>query len=89
MDYYLYVIRSDSSGKIYIGQTSNLKIRLRRHNQELPSKEKSYTAKNKGPWRLVYKERFSTRKEVIKREKQLKTSRGRAYLKKKINYKSQ
>ncbi|MBX3178125.1 MAG: GIY-YIG nuclease family protein [Candidatus Hydrogenedentes bacterium] len=30
--YYVYVLRSESTGKIYIGQTSHLEKRLAQHN---------------------------------------------------------
>ncbi|MDD3532027.1 MAG: GIY-YIG nuclease family protein [Candidatus Shapirobacteria bacterium] len=82
--YYAYVIKSQFSGKIYIGQTNNLKKRLKRHNKIISSKKTSYTYKNKGPWALVYKEKFPNRKDAIRREKQLKTAQGRKFIKKLI-----
>lgn len=80
----VYVIKSVSSGKIYIGQTKDLEIRLKRHNKELPVKTKSYTFKNSGPWELVYKEEYETREEALKREKSLKNHKGRDWLKEKL-----
>ncbi len=82
--YCVYVLRSQITGKIYIGHTSNFDKRLKRHNQELPSKLTSYTRKNKGPWKLVYKEEYRIRKEAMKREKELKSYKGREYIKKQI-----
>jgi len=79
--YYVYVIKSQSSGKIYIGQTSDLEKRLKRHNKIINIKKTSYTYKNKGPWILVYKEIFSERKDATKREKQLKSAQGRKFIK--------
>ncbi|MGI6278559.1 MAG: GIY-YIG nuclease family protein [Patescibacteria group bacterium] len=79
--YYAYVIKSQFSGKIYIGQTGNLEKRLQRHNKIINNKKTSYTYKNKGPWVLIYKEMFPGRKEAIKREKQLKTAQGRKFIK--------
>jgi putative endonuclease len=79
--FYTYVLQSKSTGKIYIGYTSNLERRLKRHNQELPTKNKSYTKLNKGPWEVVYKEEFKTKEEAIKRERQLKTAKGRKFIK--------
>lgn len=80
----VYVLRSESTGRIYIGHTKDYEKRTKRHNQELPLNKKSYTYKNKGPWLLVYKEEFKTRVEAKKREKQLKSYRGREYIKKVI-----
>lgn len=76
----VYVIQSESTGKIYIGQTANWGKRLKIHNQELPYNPKGYTAKNKGPWKLTYKETFETREEAIKREKYFKSHIGRDYI---------
>ncbi len=64
-----------------MGQTSNLDLRLKRHNGELRGKINSFTHKNLGPWMVVYKEEFSTRKEAIKREKELKSFKGREFIK--------
>jgi len=81
MLYYAYVVKSDSTNKIYIGQTENIEERLKRHNNLLPHKIKSYTSKNKGPWKLIHKEEFQTRKEAMVSEKQLKTAKGREFIK--------
>lgn len=75
----VYVINNDS-GKIYIGQTSNLDKRLLRHNGVLRSNTRSYTRINKGSWRVVYQEKYNTRQEAIKREKFLKSHVGRDWL---------
>ena len=75
-----YVIKSVSTDKIYIGQAEDFEKRLKRHNKELSYNKKSYTAKNKGPWKLVYKEVFKTRTEALKREKYLKSHVGRDYI---------
>lgn len=77
---FVYVIKSLTTGKIYIGQTKDLDKRLSRHNGELISKAGSYTKLNKGPWVTVYKEEFTTRTEAIEREKELKSYRGREFI---------
>jgi len=85
MNFYVYVIKSENSGKIYIGQTSNLENRITRHNKILSTKIRSYTSRNKGPWKIVYTEVFSTREDARKREKKLKSARGRKFIKEVIN----
>jgi len=40
-----------------------------------------YTYKQKGPWQLIHKEKYSTRGEAMKREKFLKSGRGREWIK--------
>lgn len=77
--YFLYVLKNKTSGKIYIGQTENLEKRLNQHNNRGFHKN-SYTKINKGLWEIVYKETYKTRQEVYKREKELKSSRGRNFI---------
>ena len=86
--YYVYVVRSESTGKIYVGQTNNIEKRLQRHNKILKVKKTNYTYKNKGPWALVYEEKLFDRKTALKREKQLKSARGREFIKSKISARS-
>jgi putative endonuclease len=82
MLYNVYVIQSKSSGKIYIGQTSNLKKRLDKHNKLLKIKRTSFTYRNKGPWKVVFQEGYETREEAVKREIYLKSHTGRDWLRK-------
>jgi len=79
----VYVLRNEHSSKIYIGQTNNFEKRIKQHNDENFDR-RSYTSLNRGIWVLVYKEQFLTRREAIVREKQLKSSRGRVFIKTKI-----
>jgi putative endonuclease len=84
MIFSVYVIKSQLTCKIYIGQTNNLHKRIIQHND--PNCHLSlYTKYNKGPWKLVYNESFSSRKEAMIRERQLKSSRGRSFIKQQIN----
>jgi putative endonuclease len=78
--YKVYVIKSQSKGTYYVGQTEDLERRMKEHNEGLLGR---YT-KQKGPWILVYTESYSTRSEAMKREKYLKTGVGREFLKGKI-----
>ncbi|ROL62309.1 GIY-YIG nuclease family protein [Bacteroidetes/Chlorobi group bacterium ChocPot_Mid] len=73
--YYVYIIQSETTGKYYIGQTNNLLDRLTRHN----SKQSKFT-KNRGPWKLVYSEEYSTRNEALNRETQIKKMKSRKYI---------
>ncbi len=75
-EFYVYALFSSKFNKIYIGQTNNLKKRLYEHNNGLLS---TYTKKFK-PWEIIYSEVFSTRSEAIKREKQLKSQKGREFI---------
>ena len=83
MTYTVYVITNENN-KIYIGQTNDLEKRLLRHNDILPNKNSSYTHRMNGKWELVYQEEFRTRTEAIQREKQLKSYKGRLFIKNQI-----
>ena len=79
--FYVYAIYNKERNKIYIGQTADIEKRLKRHNSELKSKLSSFTSKNAGDWELIYSEEVDTRENAMKREKQLKTSKGRLFIK--------
>lgn len=83
--FFIYAIYNKERDKIYIGHTSNLEERLKRHNGLLKNKAKSFTSKNSGFWRLIYKESFDTRKEAMIREKELKSFKGREFIRKLTN----
>jgi putative endonuclease len=75
--FWAYALYSKSADKIYIGQTSDLERRLSEHNGA--TDHLSWTNKYK-PWVLIYSESYDSRKSAMQREKQLKSSRGRAFL---------
>lgn len=72
----VYVLYSEKYNKIYIGYTSNIEQRLLSHNE---LETKGFTLRYR-PWKLIYSEVFSGKSEAMKREKQLKTARGRAFI---------
>ena len=78
--FYTYVLYSKKFDKIYVGYTSDLEDRFKSHN-ELSTK--GYTLKFR-PWEIAFFETFETKSAAIQREKQLKSSRGRAYIRAKI-----
>ncbi len=82
--FFVYAIYNKERNKIYIGQTKDMSSRLARHNKELPSKKSSYTSKQSGVWEIIYTEEFNTRLEALQREKQLKSYRGRIFVRSKI-----
>ena len=82
-----YALYNEARDKIYIGHTADLDIRLKRHNKQLPTNSKSFTSKNDGEWILVHKEEFASRQEAMIREKQLKSAKGREFIRNKINNK--
>ena len=77
----VYVLYSPTFHKIYIGYTSDLNQRFKSHN-ELASKR--WTIKFR-PWEIVYPETLDTKQGAMKREKELKTAKGRQWIWQLIN----
>ena len=74
--YVVYVLRSLVNKRLYIGQTNNIDRRLLEHNEG----HSHYTRLTK-PFELVYREEFSTRSDAVNRELELKSGKGREWLK--------
>jgi len=81
--FWVYILRSQTTGKYYTGYTSNLKDRLSRHNRGLSKT----TRRLKGPWEIVYTECFETKTEALKREIQIKRWKDRKLIEKLIDSK--
>jgi putative endonuclease len=81
MPYTVYVLRSQSTGKLYTGQTEDITRRLNEH--QTGTGPVRYT-KGHGPWELIYSEEYENRSEAMKREKYLKTGVGRDFLRNKL-----
>jgi putative endonuclease len=62
-----YILKSNSTGKLYIGQTNNLSERLSLHNSN-----QVLSTKNKGPWELIFYKEFPDRSNAMKLETKLK-----------------
>ena len=77
--YYVYILQSVKTGKLYVGHTDNLSRRIEEHNTSRGGK---YTRKN-GPWKLVHSEKHPDRYSAAKRELYLKNTRG-SYEKRKL-----
>ena len=67
MAYYVYIIQSLADHSYYKGYTEFPLQRLLQHN----NKASQYTS-GKIPWKLVYVEQMSSKKEALIREKNLK-----------------
>ena len=79
MIYYVYMLLSKSVKPItYIGYTNNLKKRISLHNS---GKGAKFTRGRK--WKLIYKEKFNSKRKAISREYYIKNNR---VLRNKIKY---
>ena len=68
MTYFVYILESQQDGSFYIGYTSDLTKRIVYHN----SGRSTYTRK-KQPWKLIYFEKFTEKRDAIIRERQIKS----------------
>lgn len=76
MNYVVYALYSKQFDKIYIGYTSNLEQRFLSHNE---LGKKGWTIRFR-PWQIIHTEEFDTKKAAMEREKELKSSRGRYFI---------
>ena len=74
--YTVYALYSPGYDKIYIGYTSNLEQRMLSHNK---LGKKGWTKRYR-PWEIIFTEGFEDKAEAMKREKQLKSAKGRDYV---------
>ena len=70
--YYVYILKSLKTNKLYIGHTDDLIRRLEEHNTGRGGR---YTRQN-GPWKLVYSGSHPDRTSAVRRERFLKSTRG-------------
>ncbi len=77
MDYVVYILYSEKFNKTYVGVTSNLIARFRSHNL---LGTKGWTIRYR-PWKVIYIEFFETKAQALKKEKELKTGKGREWIK--------
>ena len=77
--FYVYVLFSEKDGNFYVGYTANLKNRVLKHNSgEVQS------TKWRRPLLLVYYEASINKSDALHREKYLKTSYGKRYIKNRL-----
>jgi putative endonuclease len=74
--YFVYVLYSKAFDRIYIGSSSNVIARLDSHNDP---RNKGYTARFR-PWCVFHQEKFESKHDALIREKQLKTAKGRGFI---------
>ena len=72
--YYVYVLLCNDN-KFYIGFTSDLTKRIQRHKIG-----KVFSTKPRRPVELIFYEAYKNKYDALRREKYLKTSKGRTTL---------
>lgn len=72
MFYYVYILQSIKSRKLYIGYTTDLRKRFDKHN-----KRENLSTKPFAPYVLIFYEAFLSRIDAKNREEYLKSGYGR------------
>ncbi len=77
--FYVYVLKSVKDERFYTGFTEDLKKRIEGHN-------KGYEpgTKHRMPFELAYYEACKSKYDALRREKYLKTTYGKRYLKSRL-----
>jgi putative endonuclease len=73
--FYVYILYNNEKNFIYTGYSENLKQRIKEHNSGKSKSTKHYT-----PLRLIFYEAYPTRSDAKRREKYLKSNKGRTTL---------
>lgn len=78
--HYVYVLKN-KDGKLYTGYTADLRRRVKEHNNGESISTKAYI-----PWKLEYYEACESKTDALLREKYLKSSWGKRYLKNRLRH---
>lgn len=79
--FYIYILLSLKDNNFYTGYTSDLKQRLSDHNTGIVD-----STKYRRPLKLVYFEGCRNKKDALHREKYLKTTYGKRYIRNRIKF---
>lgn len=74
--HYVYILCSKKDNGLYIGQTTDLKLRVEQHNRG-----SVISTKNRRPLKLIHYESFLIKMDALAREEYLKSGYGREQLK--------
>jgi putative endonuclease len=77
--YYVYVLRSKNDGNFYVGHTSDLSKRMEQHSKGVVE-----STRNRRPLELIYYEACAKQQDALRREKYLKTTYGRRYIRNRL-----
>lgn len=81
MFYLVYVLQSQKDRNFYIGFTTNIKNRVKDHNNG-----RNISTRNRKPLKLIYFEGYLNKKDALGREKFLKSGSEMMYLKNQLKY---
>ena len=73
--FYVYVLKRKKKDFVYVGLTNNLRKRFGEHNHKEELSTKHYA-----PFDLIFYEAYSKKTDAQRREKYLKTTKGKTTL---------
>lgn len=80
--YFVYVLLSEKDGRFYTGYTEDVERRVKDHNNG-----RVFSTKYRRPFSLIYYEVSFNLDDALKREKYLKSTYGKRYIKNRVkNY---
>ncbi|OGB74078.1 hypothetical protein A2V68_02515 [candidate division Kazan bacterium RBG_13_50_9] len=74
--YYVYILRSKIDGNLYVGFSEELKQRISDHNTG-----KNLSTQARKPLDLIFYEAFTDKFDALRRERYLKTNKGKTTIK--------
>ena len=77
--HYVYVLRSIRDGRFYTGYAIDLERRIAQHNAG-----NVFSTKHRRPFELMYYEACRYKEDALRRERYLKTTYGKRYIKNRI-----
>jgi predicted GIY-YIG superfamily endonuclease len=76
---FVYVLRSEATGRLYVGLTSDVQRRLAAHN----AGQNRSTARQK-PWEVIVTIEFRTEPAALRFERYLKSGSGWAFVRRRL-----
>ncbi|NJN40892.1 MAG: GIY-YIG nuclease family protein [Flammeovirgaceae bacterium] len=73
--FFVYILKSKNTGRFYIGFSESPTRRLAEHNSGKVKSTKSFR-----PWIKVYSEKFETKIQAVRRERELKAKKSRTFI---------
>ena len=77
--FYTYILQSKKDNDLYTGFTKNLRKRFEQHQ-----KGEVFSTKSRRPFKLIYYEACLSEYDALRREKSLKTFRGKMTLRRRL-----
>ena len=75
MAHHVYILYSIIKNRFYVGSTSDVEERLKRHNAGATT-----STKNGRPWKVVFTKEFDSKTEALKYENYIKRMKSRKFI---------